>query len=101
MFAFLTPSSLKVLDIVQAVEERRKTPLDLIRQFGILNTLRYLLFPPDLHGAIRRAGDTIGLTCKAIKMPWPEAAMDVDTLDDLEIAEAILTKREHSTVAAA
>lgn len=96
MFAFLTPQALKVLDILQAVEEKRKTPLDLIRMFGILNTLRYLIRPPDLHDAIRRAGDTIGITAMAVNMPWPEAAMDVDTLRDLEIAEAILAKREAS-----
>lgn len=94
MFAFLTPRALRVLDFWQDVEQKRKKPLELVRAFGIGNLIRYVLRLHDLDGMIARGGKIVGVRALAVKMPWAEAAMDVDSPRDVEIAEAILVARE-------
>lgn len=93
MYAFLTPASLKVLDFWVDIERRRKTPWMLARAFGLWALIRYLLRLYDLDGIITRAGRILGIEATAIKMPYPEAAIDIDSVSDLKLAEAILAQR--------
>ncbi|HEY8351506.1 MAG TPA: NTP transferase domain-containing protein [Sphingomonadales bacterium] len=93
MYAFLTEESLKVLDFWINIERERKTPWRLARAFGFGTLLGYLLRRYDLDGMIARAGRVVGIRAKAVKMPYPEAAIDVDTVNDLILAEDILARR--------
>ncbi len=93
MFAFLTPESLSVLDFWANVEKERKKPWKIVRMFGIFNLVRYLLRLYDLDGMIEKGGEVLNLSVTAIKMPFPEAAIDVDTVQDLFLVENILASR--------
>lgn len=93
MYAFLTEDSLKVLDFWINIERERKTPWRLARAFGFTTLLGYALRRYDLDSMIARAGRIVGIKAKAVKMPYPEAAIDVDTVSDLLLAEDILARR--------
>ncbi|MDA5193641.1 nucleotidyltransferase family protein [Govanella unica] len=100
MFAFLTPNSLRILDFWANLEQDRKHPLKLARAFGLGNMIRYLLRLDTTDGLISRAGKMLGVTAAAIRMPVPEAAIDVDSIPDLIQVEAILTARSAKDSAA-
>ncbi len=93
LFAFMTPAAHKVLDFWGRIERERKKPWRLIRAFGIGNLLRYLLRLEDLQGMMIRAGKVIGIRGRAIVLLCPEAAIDVDTVEDLKLVEEILAAR--------
>lgn len=101
MFAFMTTTSFRVLDFWHSIEQQRKKPLRLIRAFGTGNLVRYLLRLDSLTDMINRAGRKLGVNGKAVVMPQPEAAIDVDTPRDLELVEKILMARRAGTRKAA
>lgn len=93
MFAFMTPAAFKVLDFWGRIERERKKPWKLIGAFGMSNLVRYLLRLENLKTMIARGGRVVGVTGRAIIMDCPEAAIDVDTLEDLTLVEQILAER--------
>ena len=94
MYGFLTAKSLKILHFWREVETKRKKPLDLVRAFGIANLLRYVLRLHTIDDMLARAGRVVGARPVVIKMPWAEAAIDVDKIGDVMIVEDILARRK-------
>jgi len=89
-------TSAKVADLVHFwgfVEQNRKKPWKVIAAFGWLTLAGVLLRVWTVHGALKRGGARFGISASPVIMPWPEAAIDVDTLGDKSLAEKILSQR--------
>lgn len=93
LFAFLTPGARSVAEFWRKVESQRKRTLRLIGAFGWLNLLLYLLKRPSLEEGLGRISKRMGLRAGAVILPFPEAAVDVDTVSDWKLVESILADR--------
>ena len=93
LFAFLKPQSRDVAHFWRKVERQRKKTLRVIAAFGWLNVLLYLLKRPSLKEGLGRISQRLRLRAGAVVMPFPEAAVDVDTVSDWELVESILAKQ--------
>jgi len=89
LFAFLTPGGRNAADFWRRVENLRKNPLRVVTAFGWISVLRYLTGRLTLPEALSRASQAMGLRVNAVVMPYPEAAIDVDSVLDWHIAESI------------
>lgn len=93
LFAILTPDGRRVVAFWRRVEQDRKRPWRVVRAFGIGSLLAYLLGRLTLDGAMARASAIIGARVAAVRLPFANAAIDVDKLADLELADRILAGR--------
>lgn len=93
LFAFLTPQSRDVAHFWRRVESQRKKTLRVISAFGWLAVLSYLLRRPSLQEGLKRISQRLGLSAGAVVMPFPEAAVDVDTVSDWKLVESIVANR--------
>ena len=96
LFALRTPAATQVIDFWRQVEQNRKDPLAMLRQIGAGTALRYLANRLTLEQGLQSLGQRTGARLAAIEMPFAEAAIDVDTVDDLRLAERILAARAAS-----
>jgi len=94
LFAFLTPRARLAADFWRQVESQRKKPLRVIRVLGIIAVLRYLLGKLSLAEALNRVSERLGFKAGAVVIPFPEAAIDVDSVRDLKLVEEIVSKRQ-------
>jgi len=94
LFAFLTPQSRKAADFWRKVEKERKKPLRIIKIMGWMTVLRYLLGQLTLDQALNRLSQRMGLRAGVVRMPFAEAAIDVDKVEDLRLVESILAERQ-------
>ena len=90
LFAFLTPRSHRVANAWRSVEKQRKNPLYIVRQLGLGSVLRYSLGLLKMDTAAARLSKKLDVTIKPVLLPFPEAAIDVDTVDDQRFVESIL-----------
>jgi GTP:adenosylcobinamide-phosphate guanylyltransferase len=96
LFYFRTPRAIRVAEFWVRAEQHRKRPWRLAAVFGPTLLLLFLLRRLDLDSALERISRVIGATIQAIALPFPEAAIDVDRLSDLTLAEQILKERTKS-----
>ena len=85
--------ALPLIDRWAAVEQQRKRGRALIGAFGPMLLLGVALRILTLDGALAKLGRRYGLTLRAVRLPQPEACIDVDKPADLVLAEAILAAR--------
>jgi len=78
LFAFLTPEAKRAAEFWARAERFRKRPWRLVAAFGPLALLLFLLRRLDLEAALERVSRAMGVRARAIRMPWAEAAIDVD-----------------------
>ena len=90
----MTPQSRKAADFWRKVEKERKKPLRIIKVMGWLAVIRYLLGRLSLEQALAGLSQRMGLRVGVVRMPFAEAAIDVDKLEDLYLVESILTERQ-------
>ena len=93
LFALLSPASRNGTAFWAKVEKDRKRALKLIAAFGPVILLGALTRTLSLEGAAERAGKRFGFRLKAVRLPFGEAAMDVDKPSDVDLAERILAAR--------
>lgn len=93
LFAFLTPHARDVAHFWRRVESQRKKTLRVISAFGWLAVLSYLLRRPTLEQGLELISQRLGLRAGAVLMPFPDAAVDVDTVSDWKLVESILANR--------
>jgi GTP:adenosylcobinamide-phosphate guanylyltransferase len=91
LFAFLTPRARLAADFWRRVETQRKNPLRVIRVLGWIAVLRYLSGHLSRDDALKRISRRLGFKAGAVVLPYPEAAVDVDSISDRELVEKILT----------
>ncbi len=89
LFAFLTPASHRVAAAWRKVEQQRKNPLRVIRQLGWWSVLRYLLGRLTLDGALAELSGRLHACIRPVHLPFPEAAIDVDSVADQRLVEEI------------
>jgi GTP:adenosylcobinamide-phosphate guanylyltransferase len=83
-----------VLDVWAAVEQRRKRGRALLSAFGPIVLLGTALRLLTIQGALERVGKRFGLSAGAVVLPQAEACIDVDSVADHALVEAILTARD-------
>ena len=96
LFAFLSPAGRAMADRWREVESERKTPLRVVRLLGWSAVLRYRLGLLSLEGAMERLSKRMGLRLTAIKLPFGDAAVDVDSPSDHALVEQRLLERHAS-----
>ncbi len=93
LFALHNERGLRLLARWQYLETVRKKPWRLVAAFGPMPLLRFLVGKLDLDTALAIVSRKLNLQVKAVLMPHPEAAIDVDKPADKELAEEILKSR--------
>jgi len=93
LFYFASPAALPVIESWASVEQDRKKGYRLIARFGIGLLLRAATRTITLHDAVARAGRRLGANVRMVGLSDPLAAVDVDKISDLELAEAVLEGR--------
>jgi GTP:adenosylcobinamide-phosphate guanylyltransferase len=94
LFAFLTPQAHRAADFWRQVETQRKNPLRVIRVLGWTAVLRYLLGRLSLEEALDRLSRRLGFKAGAVIIPFPEAAIDVDSASDWKLVEKIVAEKQ-------
>lgn len=87
LFAFLTPQSRLAADFWRRVESQRKRPLRVVSVLGWLTIVRFLMGRLSAQEALRRISGRMGIRVDKVIIPFPEAAVDVDTVADWHLAE--------------
>jgi hypothetical protein len=89
LFAFLTPRARVAADFWRSVESQRKKPLRLIHAFGWVAVMRYLMGRLTLADGLHRVSHRLGFKAGVVIMPFPEAAIDVDSVSDWHLVNRI------------
>jgi GTP:adenosylcobinamide-phosphate guanylyltransferase len=90
LFAFLTPQARSAAQFWQKCERQRKKPWKMLRILGWTDVIRYLLRRMTLAEGLNRLSVRMNIKAGAVMMPFPEAAVDVDTVKDLHFVEKIV-----------
>ena len=94
LFAFLTPAGRGAIRYWRRVEQERKRPLRLVAgALGWSAVLDYALGRLTLDAALGRVSRRLGLRAGSLILPFPEAAVDVDSVEDLQLVRAIVEPR--------
>jgi len=91
LFALRNAKVGAALALWAGIEQHRKKGWKLIGRFGPLLLLRALTRSIGLEAGLRRAGQRLNIAARPVVLSAPEAAIDVDKLEDLALAEAILS----------
>jgi molybdopterin-guanine dinucleotide biosynthesis protein A len=93
LFALMTPEARRAVVFWRRVEQDRKRPWRMLRAFGPGPLVAYLLRRLTLDDAMARASAIIGARVAAVRLPFAEAAIDVDKPADLELVNVVLAGR--------
>jgi GTP:adenosylcobinamide-phosphate guanylyltransferase len=93
LFALTGDAARRGLDLWAGVEKDRKKALRLLASFGPMLAMRTFTRTISLDEAIAAASRKAGLRARAVRLPFAEAAIDVDKPEDLALAERILLAR--------
>jgi len=93
LFAFMNPEARKVAGLWRQVEQDRKHPWRVMRLLGWPAVLRYLLRRLTLERALHSLSRQLGIRAGSILLPFPDAAVDVDTQDDWQYVARLAEQR--------
>lgn len=93
LFTFQGESTLRALSLFGRAEADRKRRLRLIWHFGASLALGAVIPSLSVERGMARLSRRLGLDAVAVALPFPEAGIDVDRLDDHALAERILASR--------
>lgn len=88
LFAFLTPRGRRAAAFWRRVEAERKHPLRMIGLLSWRAVIRYALGQMTLAEGLERLSRRLELRAGAVVLPFPEAAIDVDSVADWRFAES-------------
>ena len=94
LFGFLNPQSYKAAQFWRQVEQERKHPLKMMRILGWRAVVRYLAGKMPLNDALGYLSKQMRLRAGVVMLPFPEAAVDVDTVDDLRFVQSLVAKQK-------
>lgn len=89
LYAVLTERGRALIQFWTRVEGLRKRPVRLISMLGWVSVLRFVFGWLTLPQALARLSRRLNLSINAIMLPFPEAALDVDTIRDWKLAQII------------
>jgi hypothetical protein len=90
LFCFATPGAARVVALWREVEALRKTPLKMLARLGPLTAARYAMGILPLRAALDRLEQLAGVTLAAVELPFGQAAIDVDTVADLDLVRTLM-----------
>lgn len=93
LFVFRSPRSRRLAMLWQQLERQRKRPWRMVAWLGVGNLLRYLAGRMTRRRAFESLSARAGVKIVPVLLDDPEAAVDVDTLDDLRLVEQIAARR--------
>jgi GTP:adenosylcobinamide-phosphate guanylyltransferase len=93
LFFLATPAARRVVEFWQSAEQDRKRPWRIAWRFGIIPALRILVGRPSLEQVFAIVSQRLGVQIRPIVLPYAEAAIDVDTVEDLKLVEQIVLKQ--------
>ena len=93
LFAFTGPGGRRAAEAWHQVDLYRKKPWRVAALLGPFTLLRFALRRLTLDDAIAVLSGRIGVRARAVRMPAPEAGIDVDKPADIELVERILASR--------
>ena len=94
LFAFLTPRGRRMAQLWQQVEDQRKKPIRVIRFVGWGAVALYALGMLSVASAAARVSRRTGVSVQVVTMPHAEAAIDVDSVADLDLVRTIVAQGE-------
>jgi len=92
LFAIMTPQGRKALEFWRQAEADRKHPWRIARRFGFKALLLYLLRRLSLEDALRGLSAAAGCRIGHVKVNFARAAVDVDSIEDQQLAERVLSE---------
>jgi hypothetical protein len=93
LFAIMNPEGRKALDFWRQAEADRKHPWRIARRFGFMALILYLLRRLSLEDALGGLSAASGCRIGHVKVGFARAAVDVDSVEDQQLAEKILSDR--------
>ena len=90
LFTTLNPNGLKALSFWRQAEADRKHPWRIARRFGPMALLRYLFRRLTLDDALQALSEASGCRIGYVRLEHARAAVDVDSIEDQQLAEKIL-----------
>ncbi|MDT8409346.1 MAG: nucleotidyltransferase family protein [Wenzhouxiangellaceae bacterium] len=93
LFYFRTPHGRTVATVWKQFEADRKKPWKIVSRLGWLNLLRYLTGRLKLDHAVVALSRHLGISLASVFIDHPEAAVDVDSSEDLELVCRIFAQR--------
>ena len=97
LFAVTTARGAEVLKIFAAAEAYRKQQLKLLWHFGPLLALATVAGLVSMHKAIAIGARRLGVSANAVELPFADAGVDVDRLEDHRLVDSILAERSTAT----
>jgi len=94
LFAFRTPRGRKAAEFWVRAERYRKRPWRMLSAVGPRALALFALGRLDLAAACEQLSRVCDCRIQAVPLPFPEAAIDVDRQEDVELATRILSERE-------
>jgi hypothetical protein len=85
----MTPRSRQVAQFWQKAEALRKRPWRIVAILGVPLLLRYATNRLTLKDALDALSDATGARIRVVLLPFPQAAVDLDTLEDWELVKRL------------
>jgi GTP:adenosylcobinamide-phosphate guanylyltransferase len=92
LFALTTPKAQEPLKFWARAERDRKKALKILWFFGPTVFLRAFTRTISMNGAVTKVGRNLGIGLRAVRLPFAEAAIDVDKQSDLDLVERIVAQ---------
>jgi len=92
LFAFLSPRGRKMAHVWKQVEAERKNPIRVVGLVGWGAMALYAFRLLSLASAVQRISSQAGVRAGVVPMPFAAAAIDVDTVADLDLVRAIVAR---------
>lgn len=91
LFAVMNSQGRNALAFWQQAEADRKQPWKIARRFGVMALIRYLFRRLSLDAALQSLSGLAGCRVGFIQLDYARAAVDVDSVEDQQLAERILS----------
>ena len=65
-----------------------------MRFLGWWTIVRYLLNRISLDGGLEKLSNKMQINLRAVQLPFPQAAIDVDTVDDWHFVQSLVKKKD-------
>jgi hypothetical protein len=93
LFGFLNQRSHRAAAFWRRIEQERKKPLRVMRALGWWSVLQYVLGQLSLAQGLERLSTKIDIHVRAVLLPFPQAAVDVDSADDWHFVQQLVKKQ--------
>jgi GTP:adenosylcobinamide-phosphate guanylyltransferase len=93
LFGFLNSRAHRAAQFWRQIEQERKKPLKMMRILGWKAVVQYLMGRTSLDQGLEQISGKLQIRARALLLPFPEAAVDVDTADDWHFVQRLVKKQ--------